>query len=65
MWQVDGLPLSKLDVGQVFDVRGSVAIYLRAMGCAEMLGLPARRHRQAYLFAFAGVALSLTALRFR
>jgi hypothetical protein len=34
-WQVDGSTPAKLDVGQVFEVRESMAIYLFALRCAE------------------------------
>jgi hypothetical protein len=34
-WQVNGSIPARLDAGQVFDVRGSTALYLFAMHCAE------------------------------
>jgi hypothetical protein len=34
-WWIDGFPLARLEAGQVFCVRASIAIYLFAMHCAE------------------------------
>jgi hypothetical protein len=34
-WQVNESPPARLDPGQVFDVRESIAIYLFAMRCAQ------------------------------
>jgi hypothetical protein len=34
-WEVCGSPPVKLDAGQVFEVRESIAIYLFAMHCAQ------------------------------
>jgi hypothetical protein len=37
-WQVNGFTPARLDAGQVFDVRASIAMYLFAMHCAERAG---------------------------
>ena len=34
-WRIRGVPFATLDVGNIFDVPPSLAMYLRAMGCAE------------------------------
>ena len=34
-WRIRDVPFATLDVGNIFDVPSSLAMYLRAMGCAE------------------------------
>ena len=34
-WRIRDVPFATLDVGTIFDVPSTLAMYLRAMGCAE------------------------------
>ena len=34
-WRIRDVPFATLDVGNIFDVPASLAMYLRALGCAE------------------------------